>query len=213
MLYLSGGIHDDLYGQPYIGWMLTPYMGNKKPIRHNWWASDTGCYTGEFKEKRYFKWLHKMHPHRFTCLFAAAPDVVPMRLKAQGLDPNQAGIMTLEKAAPYFPRIRDAGFRTALVAQNGMEHLELPWDSFDAVFIGGDEGFKYGDAARTIIERAKREHKWVHMGRVNSLKRLRYSIALGCDSVDGTYITYGPDKNIPNLIRWITKVNAAELAA
>ena len=28
--------------------------------------------------------------------------------------------------------------------------------------------------------------KWVHMGRVNSTRRIRYAASIGCDSVDGT---------------------------
>jgi hypothetical protein len=37
---------------------------------------------------------------------------------------------------------------------------------------------------------------------VNSEKRYRYAEAIGCHSVDGTYLTYGPDKNFPNLEAW-----------
>jgi hypothetical protein len=31
------------------------------------------------------------------------------------------------------------------------------------------------------------------MGRVNSLKRLRYASAIGCDTADGTYVAFAPD--------------------
>jgi hypothetical protein len=40
------------------------------------------------------------------------------------------------------------------------------------------------------------------MGRVNSLRRLRYADAIGCDSADGTYIAHGPDINLPALLGW-----------
>ena len=33
---------------------------------------------------------------------------------------------------------------------------------------------------------AKRRRKWVHMGRVNSERRIRYAASIGCDSIDGT---------------------------
>jgi hypothetical protein len=32
----------------------------------------------------------------------------------------------------------------------------------------------------------KRAGKWVHMGRVNTDRRIRYAAAIGCDSIDGT---------------------------
>lgn len=212
MLYLSGGVHSALYGQPYIGWMLTPYIGNKAPVRHNWWASDTGCFAGDFNESKYFGWLERMHSQRFTCLFATAPDVIPMRLEKQGINPNEAGKRTLERAAPYLPRIREVGFRAALVAQNGMEHLELPWDTFDVLFIGGDNAFKLGQEAVALVAQAKLRNKWVHMGRVNSLKRIKYASQIGCDSTDGTFIKYGPAINIPKLLTWLSEVNRLELA-
>ena len=46
------------------------------------------------------------------------------------------------------------------------------------------------------------------MGRVNSLKRLRYADAIGCDSADGTYLTYGPGhRTCPRLLAWLRQVN------
>ena len=41
------------------------------------------------------------------------------------------------------------------------------------------------------------------MGRVNSLRRVRYTEAIGCDTVDGTYLTFGPNMNLPNLLGWL----------
>ncbi|GAA5200766.1 hypothetical protein GCM10023322_79340 [Rugosimonospora acidiphila] len=43
--------------------------------------------------------------------------------------------------------------------------------------------------------------------RVNSLRRLRPA-AVGCDSVYGTYLAYGPTRNLPHLLRWLAEVNA-----
>ena len=41
------------------------------------------------------------------------------------------------------------------------------------------------------------------MGRVNSLKRYRYAEAIGCDSVDGTKLVFGPDQNLPIVLGWV----------
>ena len=47
------------------------------------------------------------------------------------------------------------------------------------------------------------------MGRVNSLKRLRYAKAIGCDSADGTYLvqTRNPDRYLPVVLGWQREVN------
>jgi hypothetical protein len=63
--------------------------------------------------------------------------------------------------------------------------------------------WKLGEAARDLTTQASVRGKWVHMGRVNSLKRLRYAEMIGCDSVDGTYLTFAPDENLPRLLGWL----------
>ncbi|MGW3571669.1 hypothetical protein ACWDSL_48685 [Streptomyces sp. NPDC000941] len=45
------------------------------------------------------------------------------------------------------------------------------------------------------------------MGRVNSARRLTYAAAIGCASADGTYVAFGPDKNLPTALRWVREVN------
>jgi hypothetical protein len=37
-----------------------------------------------------------------------------------------------------------------------------------------------------LVRAWKRAGKWVHLGRVNSERRIRYAASIGCDSVDGT---------------------------
>lgn len=63
--------------------------------------------------------------------------------------------------------------------------------------------FDYGQTHRRELIAAKRIGKWVHMGRVNSGKRYRYAEAIGCDSVDGSYLRFGPDTNLPKLLSWV----------
>ena len=75
------------------------------------------------------------------------------------------------------------------------------------LFLGGSTDWKLGPAARALTAEAKRRGKRVHMGRVNSLKRLRYADAIGCDSADGTCLTYAPDANLPRLLAWLRDVN------
>ena len=82
------------------------------------------------------------------------------------------------------------GLPAALVAQDGLEQLgcwlALAWPRIDALFIGGSTAWKLGPSAEALALEAKRRGKWVHMGRVNSARRIRYAASIGCDSVDGT---------------------------
>ncbi|MEU4703358.1 hypothetical protein [Nonomuraea dietziae] len=58
-------------------------------------------------------------------------------------------------------------------------------------------------AAANLARVARSIDKWVHMGRVNSGRRYRYAheVTEAC-SVDGTYLTRGPDKLLPNALAW-----------
>ena len=67
--------------------------------------------------------------------------------------------------------------------------------------------WKLGTAARDLVAEARARRVWVHMGRVNSLKRLRYAAAIGCDSADGTHVTNAPDKNLKEVRGWAYDVD------
>jgi hypothetical protein len=59
----------------------------------------------------------------------------------------------------------------------------------------------------TSATRREPDTNIAHRSRVNSLTRLRYAVSIGCDSVDGTYLAYGPDRNLPALLRWLATVS------
>lgn len=183
------------------------------------WCADNGCFTDKWDEHAWWEFLETNAHRAATCLFATAPDVVG---DAEA---------TRRRASPWLPKIRALGYKAAYVFQNGADQHPIDWDAFDVVFLGGslecvpcghvyDEArppardepcpychrplteWKTGAAARTLVAEAKARGKWVHMGRVNSERRWRYAEAIGCDSVDGTYLTFGPDTNLPKLLAW-----------
>lgn len=82
------------------------------------------------------------------------------------------------------------GCPAALCAQEGMTPGSIPWDEFDCLFIGGADTFKEGPIVRDACSEARRRGKWVHMGRVNGLRRLLIALDFGVDSVDGTYLLH-----------------------
>jgi len=92
----------------------------------------------------------------------------------------------------------------ALVAQDGLESLPVPWEDFDALFIGGSTAWKLSEAARELCQEAKRRGKWVHMGRVNSLRRMQVAEAFGCDSADGTMLRFDPNRPVQSWAQHVT---------
>lgn len=182
-----------------IDCITTPSQGNRLPHGANWCA-DNGCFGANYVgDSAWFAWLESRAEHAQSCAFATAPDVVG------------DAAATLIRSAPWLPKIRALGYPAALVAQDGLEALDVPWDDFDVLFIGGSTDWKLGKHARALVVEAKAHGKGVHMGRVNSEKRFAYALAIGCDSVDGTYLTYGPKKNLPRLLAWLRLTDQGRL--
>lgn len=144
------------------------------------WAYDNGAFIG-FEPKQWMATLEAHEQYRDTCLFVVCPDVVGNALA------------TLEKWRTWSYPIIERGWPIAFVAQDGQELYPLP-PEFDALFIGGTTDWKLSPAADLLIQRAHAMGKWVHVGRVNTKKRIRHFQRLrGVDSIDGTAIRYEPD--------------------
>lgn len=177
--------------------MTSPAQGNQIPPG-SLWAADNGKFgKGWPGARRWYEWLTAKAAGRADdCLFAVAPDT-----------PFDA-VSTLAESRPWLPKIRALGLPAAFAAQDGCEHDLLPdWDEFDVLFIAGSTEWKTGPAAEALAKEAKSRGKGVHMGRVNSRRRLDIAEWFGCDSADGTYLAYGPDKNLPRLLGWLRDLN------
>lgn len=176
--------------------MVTPKQGNRLPHGVKW-AADNGAFTERGREgfsvNGYLAWLSKHSDKAQNCLFATAPDVL------------MDAAATWETSREVLPKIRTLGFPAALVAQDGIENIKVDWDAFDVLFLGGSTDWKLGPAAARIAQEARLRGKWVHMGRVNSRRRLRYASAF-CDSADGTYLAFAPDANLPRLLSWLSEL-------
>lgn len=176
-----------------LGFIDTPAQGNRRPDGVTWCA-DNGAFSDKFDEGKWWRFLVKHAPHASSCAFAALPDVVG----------NWSA--TLTRSLPWIDRVRDLGYPVAVVLQNGATVDTVPWDRIDAVFVGGDDDFKLGPAARDLVAEAKRRGLWAHMGRVNSEKRLRYAHHIGCDSTDGTVLVFD-QRRLPKVLGWLRGVN------
>lgn len=176
MLLVSGGTaqfgplvqtRPDIFGV-----LAVPRAGNSLP-EYCKWAGDNGAFSG-FDEAKFEAMLEKHRWAKERCLFVTAPDVVGDHLATHRL------------FREWEPRIREYGYPVALVAQDGLTPETTPWPYIDAVFIGGTTRWKLGADAAHILQAARLRGKWLHMGRVNTKRRLIYAAALGCDSVDGS---------------------------
>lgn len=157
----------------WLGSLITPHSGNSIESVLNLgcsWAADNAAFSN-WCESSWLSMLDRISK-KPRLLWATIPDVVGDAKETLAL---------FEKYAPkmsHLPR--------AFVAQDGAEVAGVPWDSIDCLFIGGTTEWKLGGLALSLVEQAKKKSKLVHMGRVNTLRRLRLAKAWGCDSIDGT---------------------------
>lgn len=192
MIYYANTCTDevrDAMSAGLLGCIVTPHQGNVT-FPDEWDViADNGCFSQKWTPEHWWRWL--LDQPR-TMRFAVCPDV---------FDPTGGPCHepTVERWNYWSGRIARAGFTPAFVCQVGATPDTLPTDA-DVLFLGGTTEWKLGPHAWAITAA---DDRWVHMGRVNSKKRLDTARAMGCDSVDGTYLTLGPDTNLPRLLSWL----------
>jgi hypothetical protein len=138
------------------------------------WAIDNGCFS-RFAEGEWRAMLDEARGMQDDQpVFVTLPDVV----------------CSARRTAELFPHFLDAtkGLRRAIVLQNGIEGIAIPWSEIDAVFVGGDNDFKVSPVAKQACTAAKILGRWVHVGRVNTAARVRDWMGLA-DSIDGSGIS------------------------
>lgn len=180
----------------HLGHLLNPRKMNSVDMVNStglYWAADNDAFNG-FNSDEFVRMLKKIRGQE-KCLWVACPDVVG-NAKA-----------TLDLFAQWEPIVHDYDLPVALVGQDGLESLEIPWDKFEAFFIGGSTKWKLSENAYKLAVEAKNRGKWVHMGRVNSIRRLEIARLYGCDSVDGSGFSRFPDQKIPPALEFMSKPN------
>lgn len=188
MIYLSG-VHSDVIAEHAatdrrLGLMMQPKSATvQHQDRYPWQAFDNGAF-GAFVQGKAFdpavwqRQIRRVRPGP-DFLFAVVPDVVG----------DHAA--TVESWTQHVGTVLDLGLPAAFVLQNGCTDLtQVPvWAA--AVFIGGDDAYKLGPDAARVCWQAHDAGMWTHMGRCNSARRIRRALAMGCDSVDGTFLRFG----------------------
>ena len=88
------------------------------------------------------------------------------------------------------------------VLQDGITTQDIPWDCIECVFLGGTTDFKLSGHARNLLIYAKNKGKLVHVGRVNSIKRIKMFWDI-CDSFDGSGFSRYSKAMLPRYIRFL----------
>lgn len=175
---------------PRLGALLRPGNGNLPGAIP--WAIDNGAFTG-FRRDAFESLLGRCQG-KPGCLWVAAPDVVADSAATLGL------------FAEWEPVLRAAGFPVALVSQDGLRPRDVPWDRIDCLFLGGSDVHKLGIEAHQLARAAKKRGKLVHVGRVNSQRRIRFAHNLSADSFDGGQFSRFPDRWIPWALKYMATI-------
>src|SRR5262245_9690309 len=138
-----------------LGHLITPGNWNTDSIdRALPRAIDNGVFSGFDADA--FRGCLDQWQGEPGCLFVVCPDVVGDARATRALFDQWAGT------------IRGSGFPVAFVSQDGQDALPVPWDNFDAWFIGGSTEWKLSREGASLAIEAKRRGKWLHVGRVNT---------------------------------------------
>ena len=176
-------------GHQHLGILTSPAAGNRlESIASSGmpWAADNGAFSG-LDEAKFSAMVERIRRvDRSRLLWVVAPDVVA------------DARATMDSWQRWQPLLTDLPL--AFVAQNGQESLPVPWEQMACLFVGGSTEWKLSPMALALVREAKRRGKWVHNGRVNTLRRLRISHDMGCDSCDGTSMSRFADTYLPDYL-------------
>lgn len=152
-----------------LGQLITPLTMHSNAGSQ--FAIDNGAFS-KFDREGFRKLLEREAPNRDRCLFVTVPDIVA----------NSRRTLEIWRYRNQF--VLD--WPLALVAQDGLEDMEIPWHEFGTIFIGGGDPWKDSSSSIDIVKTAKTLGKHVHVGRVNQIKRFRRFDAAGADTCDGS---------------------------
>lgn len=135
---------------------------------------DNGAFS-RFDRKSFSRILERQDNAVDRCLFVAIPDVVGNARRTLEIWEQRYKL-----CPPKWPM--------ALVAQDGIEDMVIPWGEMKAIFIGGSTLWKDSNCVADIVKTAKTLGVHVHIGRVNTAPRYKHFAALGADTCDGSGI-------------------------
>lgn len=187
----------DRYRQ-HLGVLRTPQNGNRLCSLPLPWAVDNAAFSDPDDDKFWRLCIDSWNMDRhYLPMWVAVPDAVADHRATRRLFGDWTSHWRYEIGRIPFP--------LSFVLQDGCTVGEVPWDEIEAVFVGGSTRFKLCES-ETLIRAAKHRGKLVHVGRVNTLRRLRFAHDLGADSVDGTAFSMFPDRYIERALKYLQRL-------
>lgn len=175
-----------------LGHLLTPDNWNSiHTIKKTGlpWACDNAAF-GNFDADKFRKMLAKVKGH--NPMWIACPDRVG------------CAKTTLAMFEDWQEEVREAG-PIAFVMQDGQENEELP--VADCYFIGGTTKWKLSTALGELAEYVHLVCRAdLHMGRVNSFRRIQAAYDIFCHSFDGTSASKWGDVWIPRYLNCMERI-------
>lgn len=163
-----------------IGWCFSPNNWKNPPF-YIPYVLDNGVFTNW--QPDLFMQTLKRTTRLHRPLWIVVPDVVG--------DAEE----TVKMWNEWYERIEPFG-PLAFACQDGMNPESVPEKAF-CCFIGGTTRWKLKNA-----HRFKGVRPWLHIGRVNTYRRLRWAEDIGADSVDGTGFFRGDKNQLAGLIKF-----------
>lgn len=155
------------------------------------YAVDNGAWTA-FNQKRPFNetlFGSVLKKLGWGADWVVVPDIV------------EGGLKSLEFSMRWLPRVASESRRQLIAVQDGMSpgDVEGLLSPTVGLFVGGSTDWKLG-TMRSWGDLAAKCRCWLHIGRVNSERRIALCAAAGAHSFDGTSATKF-SVNIPRLTR------------
>ncbi len=154
------------------GQLLTPLTRNSDA--GGAYGIDNGAYS-RFDAKSWRALVRRQLSSRERCQFLAMPDVVGNARRTLEIFHQMAGDWV--------------NWPLALVAQDGLEELGIPWDRIAAIFVGGTTEWKMSQVVTDILKAAAILGKHTHVGRVNTPARWLWFRDRNVDTCDGSGVS------------------------
>jgi hypothetical protein len=163
------------------GWgLFVSATGSLRTEGFSTYALDNGAWTA-YRQGRPFDegaFLRAVELLGAGAQFLVVPDIVC------------GGLASLRLSELWLPRLEGVGRRRLLAVQNGMVPADVRHllSSQVGIFVGGDSAWKEGTLP-VWGELARKTGCYLHVGRVNTVRRIRLCRLAGTASFDGTSVT------------------------
>jgi hypothetical protein len=159
------------------------------------YACDNGVYANFMKGRG---WDNEMDVQYREMLSKLPADNPPMWVLLPDVVADWKA--TVELGRIYLPILKQLCIPVAVALQDGCDFNEALQFDPDWVFVGGSTEWKLANVSR-ICQFFRPKGIKVHVGRVNTARRVRLCQSAGADSCDGTTLNKFCNKNLPRVSR------------